>query len=198
MSRPRPACQRRARVRSGERRGAAAVRRRAPGLRVALPPRGHRRRRGRDRAGSRRCSSTRSRRSTARTGSRSRRGSAPTPRPTSRGCCARAACFEYWAHEACLLPIEDYPLFKRRMLELQGPPLVGPAAHRRGPRGRAPSCWRASARRARCRCARSRGGASRCGAGSRRSARSSICSRPASSRSPGGRASSASTTCPSA
>ena len=23
--------------------------------------------------------------------------------------------FEYWAHEACLLPIEDYPLFKRRM-----------------------------------------------------------------------------------
>jgi uncharacterized protein YcaQ len=26
--------------------------------------------------------------------------------------------FEYWAHEACLLPIEDYPLFKRRMLAL--------------------------------------------------------------------------------
>jgi uncharacterized protein YcaQ len=26
--------------------------------------------------------------------------------------------FEYWAHEACLLPIEDYPLFRRRMLEL--------------------------------------------------------------------------------
>ncbi len=26
--------------------------------------------------------------------------------------------FEYWAHEACLLPISDYPLFKRRMLEL--------------------------------------------------------------------------------
>ena len=26
--------------------------------------------------------------------------------------------FEYWAHEACLLPIEDFPLFKRRMLEL--------------------------------------------------------------------------------
>ena len=23
--------------------------------------------------------------------------------------------FEYWAHEACLLPIEDYPLFKYRM-----------------------------------------------------------------------------------
>ena len=27
--------------------------------------------------------------------------------------------FEYWAHEACLLSIEDYPLFKRRMLELK-------------------------------------------------------------------------------
>ncbi len=26
--------------------------------------------------------------------------------------------FEYWAHEACLLPIEDYPLFKRRMVDL--------------------------------------------------------------------------------
>jgi uncharacterized protein YcaQ len=27
--------------------------------------------------------------------------------------------FEYWAHEACLLPIDDYPLFKRRMLNLR-------------------------------------------------------------------------------
>src|SRR5579862_6362618 len=27
--------------------------------------------------------------------------------------------FEYWAHEACLLPIEDYPLYKRRMAELR-------------------------------------------------------------------------------
>jgi uncharacterized protein len=27
--------------------------------------------------------------------------------------------FEYWAHEACLLPIEDFALFKRRMLELR-------------------------------------------------------------------------------
>jgi uncharacterized protein len=27
--------------------------------------------------------------------------------------------FEYWAHEACLLPIDDYPLFKRRMLVLR-------------------------------------------------------------------------------
>ena len=27
--------------------------------------------------------------------------------------------FEYWAHEACLLPIADYPLFKRRMQTLR-------------------------------------------------------------------------------
>ena len=27
--------------------------------------------------------------------------------------------FEYWAHEACLLAIEDYPLFKRRMARLR-------------------------------------------------------------------------------
>jgi uncharacterized protein YcaQ len=27
--------------------------------------------------------------------------------------------FEYWAHEACLLSVEDYPLFKRRMVTLK-------------------------------------------------------------------------------
>jgi len=27
--------------------------------------------------------------------------------------------FEYWAHEACLVPIEDFPLFKRRMEHLR-------------------------------------------------------------------------------
>jgi uncharacterized protein YcaQ len=31
---------------------------------------------------------------------------------------ARGRIFEYWAHEACLLPIEDYPLFRRRMVHL--------------------------------------------------------------------------------
>jgi uncharacterized protein len=31
---------------------------------------------------------------------------------------ARGRIFEYWAHEACLLPIADYPLFKWRMREL--------------------------------------------------------------------------------
>jgi uncharacterized protein len=32
---------------------------------------------------------------------------------------SQAKIFEYWAHEASLLPIEDYPLFKRRMEELK-------------------------------------------------------------------------------
>jgi uncharacterized protein len=32
---------------------------------------------------------------------------------------AAGRLFEYWAHEACLLPIQDYPLFKRRMIELK-------------------------------------------------------------------------------
>jgi uncharacterized protein len=31
---------------------------------------------------------------------------------------AAGRIFEYWAHEACLLPIEDYALFKRRMRDL--------------------------------------------------------------------------------
>jgi len=33
--------------------------------------------------------------------------------------------FEYWAHEACLCPIEDYPLFKRRMQNLRDHHLWG-------------------------------------------------------------------------
>jgi uncharacterized protein YcaQ len=32
---------------------------------------------------------------------------------------AAGRIFEYWAHEACLCPIEDFPLFKRRMEELR-------------------------------------------------------------------------------
>jgi uncharacterized protein YcaQ len=31
---------------------------------------------------------------------------------------AEGALFEYWGHAACFLPIEDYPLFRRRMLEV--------------------------------------------------------------------------------
>ena len=30
---------------------------------------------------------------------------------------AEGALFEYWAHAMCFLPIEDYPLFRRFMLD---------------------------------------------------------------------------------
>src|SRR6266581_3262505 len=30
---------------------------------------------------------------------------------------AEGALFEYWSHEACFLPIEDYPLYRARMLD---------------------------------------------------------------------------------
>src|SRR5919197_6741175 len=33
---------------------------------------------------------------------------------------AEGALFEYWSHEACFLPIEDYPLFRHRMLDAVG------------------------------------------------------------------------------
>ena len=33
------------------------------------------------------------------------------------GLLAEGALFEYWAHAACFLPIEDYSLYRRRMLE---------------------------------------------------------------------------------
>lgn len=33
---------------------------------------------------------------------------------------AEGKLFEYWAHEACFLPIEDYPLFRHRMLAPRG------------------------------------------------------------------------------
>lgn len=32
---------------------------------------------------------------------------------------AEGAIFEYWSHEACFLPIEDYPLYRRRMLNAE-------------------------------------------------------------------------------
>ena len=35
---------------------------------------------------------------------------------------AEGAIFEYWSHEACFLPIEDYPLYRRLMLEGLGRP----------------------------------------------------------------------------
>lgn len=33
---------------------------------------------------------------------------------------AEGLLFEYWSHAACFLPIEDYPLYRRRMLEKLG------------------------------------------------------------------------------
>jgi uncharacterized protein len=33
---------------------------------------------------------------------------------------AEGALFEYWSHEACFLPIEDYPLYRRLMLDRLG------------------------------------------------------------------------------
>jgi hypothetical protein len=33
---------------------------------------------------------------------------------------AEGKLFEYWSHEACFLPVEDYPLYRRRMLDARG------------------------------------------------------------------------------
>jgi uncharacterized protein YcaQ len=41
------------------------------------------------------------------------------PRGAESALLGAGRVFEYWAHEACLLPIEDYPLFKRRMIHLR-------------------------------------------------------------------------------
>jgi uncharacterized protein YcaQ len=41
------------------------------------------------------------------------------PRGTVSQLLTAGRIFEYWAHEACLVPIEDYPLFKRRMEHLR-------------------------------------------------------------------------------
>jgi uncharacterized protein len=41
------------------------------------------------------------------------------PEATVSRLLAAGRIFEYWAHEACLVPIEDYPLFKRRMEHLR-------------------------------------------------------------------------------
>ncbi len=41
------------------------------------------------------------------------------PRGTVTHLLQTGRIFEYWAHEACLVPIEDYPLFKRRMEHLR-------------------------------------------------------------------------------
>ena len=40
------------------------------------------------------------------------------PEPVVSRLLSEGRVFEYWAHEACLVPIEDWPLFKRRMEHL--------------------------------------------------------------------------------
>ena len=176
--------------------GAAPLRRRAPRLRGARADGA----RGRARSG--RCARLRGRPARldldrrARAPHHARRpGSAPIRAAPSRSCSRPGRVFEYWAHEACLLPIEDYPLFKRRMVHLRDHHWWGRprdmqdverlVLERIAAEGAAPL-------------ARVRGEEDErttCGRGSRRSARSSTCSRRASCASPGGTASSASTSC---
>jgi len=44
------------------------------------------------------------------------RAGAPEPDVVTK-LLAKGRLFEYWAHEACLIPIGDYPLFRSRMIE---------------------------------------------------------------------------------
>jgi len=40
---------------------------------------------------------------------------------------AEGALFEYWSHAACFLPIEDYPIYRRRMLDYGGDTVYMPS-----------------------------------------------------------------------
>jgi hypothetical protein len=42
------------------------------------------------------------------------------PRDTVSRLLGEGRIFEYWAHEACLLPVEDYPLYRWRMARFRG------------------------------------------------------------------------------
>ena len=66
-------------------------------------------------ARSRASSSTRSPPSSGATASRSARASARTRARRCRACSGEGRIFEYWAHEACLIPVEEWPLFRLRM-----------------------------------------------------------------------------------
>lgn len=48
------------------------------------------------------------------------------PRGTVSGLLGSGQVFEYWAHEACLLPIESWPLWRRRMQERRTHQWYGP------------------------------------------------------------------------
>ena len=99
----------------------------------------------------------------------SRIGALP-PSARSRACCARAASSSTGRTRRASLPIEDYPLFKRRMVELSDQHWWGRkhTPTRQVEEARARSASRSTGR---CRCGRSRAAAAgRCGTGSRRSA----------------------------
>ena len=66
-------------------------------------------------AGCRAFSSIRSRRSSEATGSHSTSRIGNYPRESVSHLLGQGRIFEYWAHEACLLPIESWPLFRRAM-----------------------------------------------------------------------------------
>ena len=91
------------------------------------------------------------------------------PREAVSHLLAKGRIFEYWAHEACLLPIESWPIFRRAMKNggrdwysnVNDVKTAHPQLAKRS--------WRASARKARSRHGSSRGlPAAACGTGSRR------------------------------
>ena len=125
---------------------------------------------------------------------RATRGRIPARR-RSTGCSRAGRLIEYWAHEACLLPAEDWPLFVPAMqnggrrwygeVERTHPHLAEHVLERDPRRAGRSARGTSTAPRAR----------ARCGTGSRRSRCSSCSGTTASSWSPGARASSGSTTC---
>ena len=114
------------------------------------------------------------------------------PRDTVSRLLRSGRIFEYWAHEACLIPIEDWPLFAPAMrnggrrwygdVERTHPQLADEILAEIGERGPLPSRHFEGATKA------------GCGTGSRRRRCSSCSGTTAGSRSPAARASSGSTT----
>ena len=115
----------------------------------------------------------------------------------SRGCSRDGRIFEYWAHEASLLPIELWPLFRAVMDERRRHWGATTARCASMPTSSSARCSRASASEGAlpARATSRAGQRRRCGTGSPRRWCSSTLWTAGGSRSPAGRASSASTTC---